>query len=104
MAGSAGGWLPIHGLWALVFAPEGTLRKTPNMSVFPNVAISFYEPNQSVIATGMLQYDQPLHYRTQFARNLQPGDAIWFVFGPPETIPVGDVVVVNVTINFAVTY
>jgi hypothetical protein len=77
-----GGFAPVHGLWALVFVPEGTVPMAPHMSVVPNAAVSFCEPNQDVIATGSFQTEQPIHYLTRLARNLQAGGHLVCVWLP----------------------
>jgi hypothetical protein len=86
------------------FVPEGIVVNPPNVSIVPNIAHSFYEPNHNVIATGTFRPDTPLSQRRTLARHVQAGDSIWLVFACSETIGAGDFVTVNGTISFAVTY
>ncbi len=76
---------PIY--WALVYVPEGQTAQNINIAGSQSVGqdpmapVSFYEPNQNVIMSGVITPDQPVQTnRTRLARNLNSGDTIQLVY------------------------
>jgi hypothetical protein len=101
---AAGGTLPLHLQYVLVFVPEGLAVNNTAISANPAVAVSIYEPNQYVIAQGIFDTDNSLNLRTRLARNLHAGDQIGFVIHTCENIAVGDAIGIWGNVNFAITY
>lgn len=73
--------------WALVYVPEGTQPQALAQSSRDTVA-SMYEPNQNVIMSGIIYYEQAQQtYRSRLARNLNSGDKIVLVIRPLTFVP-----------------
>ena len=61
--------------WALVFVPQGY-----NANVLFSEAGSIYEPNQFVMACGLVDPDAgPIRIRSPIARNLNSGDSVQLI-------------------------
>nr|ALO65162.1 hypothetical protein [Rat stool-associated circular ssDNA virus] len=83
-------------LWALVYVPEGLPIGTLNYGLTPNLSIasSLYEPQQFLIASGLYSSAAvnsgtnagPLRVWSPLARNLNPGDGIYFIWRPLENV------------------
>jgi len=83
-------------LWALVYVPEGVPIGNLNTSSVPstNLANSLYEPQQYLIASGLYSSAAvnsganagPLKVWSPLARNLNPGDGIFFIWRPLENV------------------
>ena len=83
-------------LWALVYVPEGLPLGTLNNVATPQmgVANSLYEPQQFLIASGLYSSAAvnsganagPLRVWSPLARNLNPGDGIFFIWKPLENV------------------
>ena len=76
-------------LWALVYVPEGTPIGTINVApAVVGPAAGFYEPQQFLIASGLYSSAAsgggmnagPLRVWSPLARNLNPGDGIYFIW------------------------
>lgn len=69
--------------YALVFVPEGT--DPLNMSTQQAGGASIYEPNQHVIARGIMQFQSGNNrITTPLARNLNAGDRIYLLLISPD--------------------
>jgi hypothetical protein len=83
-------------LWALVYVPEGMPIGTLNIAdtASANLPNSLYEPQQFLIASGLYSSAAvnsgtnagPLRVWTPLARNLNPGDGVFFIWRPLENI------------------
>lgn len=100
----------IPGFWALVYVPEGTNPGTLNWSTptdesVPVVsAASLYEPNQNVIMSGITRNtSESYRFKTRLARNLNSGDAVFFLFKPFGTVS-SDAGGVAMSCNYAIAY
>ena len=83
-------------LWALVYVPEGlpigNLNYAPSSSA--DMANSLYEPQQFLIASGLYSSAAvnsganagPLRVWSPLARNLNPGDGIFFIWRALENV------------------
>ena len=76
-------------LWALVYVPEGMPigRLNSGPATPTDNAFSLYEPQQYIIASGLYSSQGtdgstagPLRVWTPLARNLNPGDGVFFVW------------------------
>ena len=75
--------VPIY--YALVYVPGGYEPSYINYPALGN-AISLYEPNQFVMASGVLDFTGgPLRIRTPLARNLNSGDSIYLILAAQAT-------------------
>jgi hypothetical protein len=94
--------------WALVYVPEGMRPNPLNTAdgALSQNAISMYESNQHVIATGIAYRYQSSIVRTVTGRNLNSGDAIYFVVRStfPGTADFHPIYHVAIRLNFAVIY
>lgn len=83
--------VPVTAFWALVYVPEGMPIGTINVSSPPgadSTLQSLYEPQQFVLASGLYSsmsqstaaFAGPLRVYSPLARNLNPGDGIYFVW------------------------
>ena len=83
-------------LWALVYVPEGMPVGSLSLSTVPSntVAKSLYEPQQFLIASGIYSSVAsdlgtnagPLRVWSPLARNLNPGDGIFFIWRALENV------------------
>jgi hypothetical protein len=83
-------------LWALVYVPEGMPLGSLNYGNTPNAALaaSLYEPQQFLIASGIYSSAAtnsganagPLRVWSPLARNLNPGDGVYFLWRPLENV------------------
>nr|ALO65147.1 hypothetical protein [Rat stool-associated circular ssDNA virus]ALO65149.1 hypothetical protein [Rat stool-associated circular ssDNA virus]ALO65160.1 hypothetical protein [Rat stool-associated circular ssDNA virus]ALO65163.1 hypothetical protein [Rat stool-associated circular ssDNA virus]ALO65166.1 hypothetical protein [Rat stool-associated circular ssDNA virus] len=86
-------------LWALVYVPEGMPIGTLNYSISgldspAGVPNSLYEPQQYLIASGLYSSAAvnsganagPLRVWSPLARNLNPGDGIFFIWRALENV------------------
>jgi hypothetical protein len=67
---NAGGTLAVHLQYCLVFVPEGLAFQGIHVTNAPNLTVSLYEPNQSVIAQEIFDSVNSLTFKTRLARNL----------------------------------
>ena len=66
--------------WALVFVPQGY-----NANILFGEAGSLYEPNQYVMACGLIDPDAgPIRIRSPIARNLNSGDSVQLILASLE--------------------
>ena len=85
-------------LWALVYVPEGmpigTLNTTSYVPSNVSIAVSLYEPQQFLIASGVYSSAAvnsganagPLRVWSPLARNLNPGDGVYFIWKALENV------------------
>ena len=96
----------VTALWALVYVPEGvpigTLATGNAGQVIPE---SLYEPQQFLIASGIYSSQGtdgstagPLRVWSPLARNLNPGDGIFFVW---KSLTAAQSIGTVITINYA---
>lgn len=93
--------------WALVYVPEGT--NAGNFSFVPvnsNDYLSFYEPNQNVIMSGIVDSSHVCRLKSKLARNLNSGDTITLIVYDPRAGSATHSYVLNVgyTINYALSF
>jgi hypothetical protein len=74
---------PFAYAWALVYVPEGiedaSIKIRPFKDAVPTGFNSIYEPNQHVIASGLLTGTNPVKSFTPSTRSLNSGDAIFLI-------------------------
>lgn len=93
--------LPLY--MALVYVPEGTTPNALNLGN-PGAAASFYEPNQNVILTGILNPDNRAQtFRTRLARNLNAGDSIFLLLRSPVN-QAFEGAALAITVNYAIAF
>lgn len=91
---------------ALIYAPQGTSDDSVWLSSGQGAPISLYEPNQNVIASGIVNYitHSTVFMGNRLARNLNSGDAILLVIKPLNPIPENASVTYAVSVNYAICY
>ena len=75
--------------WAIVYVPQGTSANAL-FQTSGNLSGSLYEPNQFVLASGLMDSHNPHRIVTPVSRNLNSGDSISVVVGsiaPPTNNP-----------------
>lgn len=86
-------------VFALVYTPGGTNLNQINYPATDN-SVSLYEPNQYVIASGLLQWDAgPMRIRSRLARNLNAGDSINLILACPSN----NALQVAIDVTYAIT-
>lgn len=90
--------------FALVYVPQGTGFNQLQTGTIENAA-SIYEPNQSVILSGLALPGVITNKSTRLARNLNSGDQIYLIFRPiyqngDNSMPGG----ISATINYSITF
>lgn len=90
-------------IYALVYVPQGTLASRLNIGENGGV-VSLYEPNQNVILSGILSYDQnvPVTKYSRLARNLNSGDSIQLIVRAINAEEVS--LDIAATLNYAISY
>ena len=69
--------------WAWVYVPSGT--SVGNLSLDLNGSTSWYEPNQFVINSGVVDPSAgPIRFYSNLSRNLNSGDNIYLVVGSTD--------------------
>lgn len=91
---------------ALIYAPQGTTDEQVWLSSGAGSMVSLYEPNQNVIASGIVNYQThaTVYMGNRLARNLNSGDAILLVLKALNTIPQNASVTYAITVNYAICY
>lgn len=108
---------PVPLYFALIYVPQGTSPGNINVGTVQN-PVSFYEPNQNVILSGICRTESPqLTFRSRLARNLNSGDSIAIIFRPAAKAPTSDedtddrgeptgyaTYLLTCTLNYAITF
>jgi hypothetical protein len=102
---------PVPILWAIVYAPEGTLAANLVLAAGGmNAPLSLYEPNQNVMMSGVIEtylnQSSSIIAHSRLARNLQSGDSLVIIFSTAVANPAGIPWNWNfvLTFNYAITY
>lgn len=66
--------------WAVVYVPQGTSANAL-FQTSGQLSGSLYEPNQFVLACGLMDVENPHRINTPISRNLNSGDSISIVVG-----------------------
>lgn len=66
--------------WAVVYVPQGTSANAL-FATTQTISGSLYEPNQFVLASGLMTANNPHRITTPVSRNLNSGDSINIVVG-----------------------
>lgn len=90
--------------FVLVYVPDGTLPSLVNKGT-PANPVSIYEPNQNVILSGILSFNQDtsLTKFTRLARNLNSGDSIQLILAPVDN-SAALTLDIAATLNYAISY
>ena len=90
-----------HVVWALVYVPEGY---DPNALTY--VSGSLYEPNQNVIAAGILNDLTSATNRifTPMSRNLNSGDRIYLLLSTSPSLAPTNPVILSFLVTYAISY
>jgi hypothetical protein len=90
-------------VWALLYLPEGVSKdQSINIGNDPETYTSLYEPNQHVIASGLVADGIPTRVFSPLARNLNSGDSILMVLLVPS-MAVSRSVIVTVKVNYVIS-
>jgi hypothetical protein len=92
-------------VWALIYVPEGINPQNIQINAAdanPEVFSSLFEPNQHVIASGVISPGQDVRLFSPLARNLNSGDCVVLQFlGPSHTTAQSTNIVARV--NYAIS-
>lgn len=91
--------------WVLVFVPGGQTPGNINIATTTggNTVTSYYDPNQHVIASGVIDNKQVYRYKTRLARNLQSNDYIALVLRPLQASAAYSVIA-SISTNYAIAF